>query len=571
MNAVLRRGLLPALALVAVLAMFGFGSAVRTAQADVENVDVVIPTFANDDEACDETSIFEDTVSASATLVTYNTPETALALPVNGILALCVSVSSNEPGDAFSADSEDYGRFIEAICNDEDEDGDDFEVNDDQCSGLVGLDNDDIEIACGDNVVDGEGDDENLSLCSDPEIEEPIPGAVEPAEEGDDDPDILLFWQCEDEAGLTQFTLSQTDGDADGIEVHTFWVLCFAQPDEATVTAKPTKVEIVPALGSVAHSEITIVMSGDDMPALFTEIDISVPKCAIEVGTGTPDTTPLTDSIPSDGDYLDNISFPTSGPNADKTVIDGIWFHADYNKCTPGDVVVTVVIEVEGGADLVRTVTINVVGPPAFITATAAPDKLICGEKSTITVTVKDALQQNVSDNTQVELISNWGSVIAGTGATLGFPGTGPVNPLASSAAATYNGVAIAYLLTSNNHVGAYEVVAAAGGTIIATPYSDDPYYDYEKMEVNSFGYRGHSDYVPGAPITTQVTVTCTLPAAPVAPTVTAPVAGTGSITPPNTGDAGLASSSSNAMLFVMVGAAAFVLAGIASVSYARR
>ena len=62
--------------------------------------------------------------------------------------------------------------------------------------------------------------------------------------------------------------------------------------------------------------------------------------------------------------------------------------------------VVTVVIEVEGGADLVRTVTINVVGPPAFITATAAPDRLICGEKSTITVTVKDALQQNVSDNT---------------------------------------------------------------------------------------------------------------------------------------------------------------------------
>ncbi len=52
---------------------------------------------------------------------------------------------------------------------------------------------------------------------------------------------------------------------------------------------------------------------------------------------------------------------------------------------------------------------------------------------------------------------------------------------------------------------------------------------------------------------------------------VTAPVTGTGSITPPNTGDAGLASSSSNAMLFVIVGAAAFVLAGIASVSYARR
>ena len=39
--------------------------------------------------------------------------------------------------------------------------------------------------------------------------------------------------------------------------------------------------------------------------------------------------------------------------------MDDIWFHADCNKCTPGDVVVTVVIEVEGGADIVRTVTIN--------------------------------------------------------------------------------------------------------------------------------------------------------------------------------------------------------------------
>ena len=96
-------------------------------------------------------------------------------------------------------------------------------------------------------------------------------------------------------------------------------------------------------------------------------------------------------------------------------------------------------------------------------------------------MTVKDALQQNVSDNTRVELISNWGSVIAGTGATLGFPGTGPVNPLASSAAATYNGVAIAYLLTSNNHVGAYEVVAAAGGTIMVEPHTDDDYYDSVK------------------------------------------------------------------------------------------
>jgi hypothetical protein len=361
-------------------------------------------------------------------------------------------------------------------------------------------------------------------------------------------------------------------------------VFCAAEPDSIEVTAKPTTVEIVPAIGSAAHSEITIVLSGDDLPVAphLLEIDVSVPKCAIEMGDDNPDTSPLSDNYPADGvdsgtnnGNLD-FSFPTAGPNEDKTVVDNIWFHADWNNCTPGDVVVTVVVEVDDGADLVDTVTIKVIGPPAFITATAAPDRLICGEKSTITVTVKDALQQNVSNNTPVELISNWGSVIAGTGATLGFPGTGPVNPLASSAAATYDGVAIAYLLTSNNHVGVYEVVAAAGGTVGLHTQTEPGGWQHEGDAYYSDGVSAtaHSSdvgFFRSAPITTQVTVTCSLPAAPVAPTVTAPVTGTGSITPPNTGDAGLASSSSNAMLIVIVGAAAFVLAGIASVSYARR
>ena len=538
MTSILGKAWLPAIAVLAAFAMFAFGGQTKSADAEVVWVEIVEATFLNDDDDCDET--FLDGVGDFD-------ESSPFVLGVGDVLAICINVDNNDAGSVVSADSNDYGEFIAAYCSDEDDDGDDFEIPDDECADAVGISSDDIEIACGGT---GGGP---LSLCSNDSSDE----------------DILLFWECEDDAGTTSIEIGQA-GDGDPLETIEFWVHCAAQPDTVTVTASPTKVEIVPALGSVAHSEITVVLSGDGLPIDLDdlEIDFSVPKCAIEIGTGTPDTSPLTDSLPSDDDF--DVATPTTGPNADKTVISNVWFHADYNKCTPGDVVVTVVVEVDDGADIVRTVTINVVGPPAFITATAAPDRLICGEKSTITVTVKDALQQNVSDNTQVELISNWGSVIAGTGATLGFPGTGPVNPLASSAAATYNGVAIAYLLTSNNHVGAYEVVAAAGGTIIATPHSDDPYYDYVSDERRG-GYDHHSDYIPGAPITTQVTVTCSLPAAPVAPTVTAPVTGTGSITPPNTGDAGLASSSSNAMLIVIVGAAAFVLAGIASVSYARR
>ena len=53
---------------------------------------------------------------------------------------------------------------------------------------------------------------------------------------------------------------------------------------------------------------------------------------------------------------------------------------------------------------------------------------------------------------------------------------------------------------------------------------------------------------------------------------VTAPRTGTGIVTPPNTGDAGLASSSSSSWtLFAIGGLAAFALAGLASLRFARR
>jgi hypothetical protein len=549
LSSILGKAWLPAIAVLAVFAMFAIGSQTRSAEAEVVWVEIVEATFLNDDDDCDET--FLDGVGD------FDSAADAFVLGVGEQLAICINVDNNDAGSVVSADSDDYGNFVAAYCSDEDADGDDFEIPDDECADAVGLSSDDIEIACG-----GAGDGDTLSLCSNDSSEE----------------DILLFWECEDEAGTTSIEIGQS-GDGDPLETIVFWVHCAAQPDTVTVTATPTTVEIIPQIGSVAHSEITVAISGDGLPVDLDdlEIDYTVPKCAIEVGNDSPDTSPLTDSVPDDDDFV--YATPTSGPNADKLVISNVWFHADWNNCTPGDVVVTVVVEVDDGADIVRTVTIKVVGPPAFITATAAPDKLICGEKSTITVKVTDAIGQNVSDNTQVELISNWGSVIAGTGATLGFPGTGPVNPLASSAAATYNGVAIAYLLTSNNHVGAYEVVAAAGGTTglwgvpgseFPTWWEDDEYYHPPISSQDIHPHTWYNDLYTGAPITTQVTVTCSLPAAP-APTVTAPTTGTGSITPPNTGDAGLASSSSNGMLFVIVGAAAFVLAGIASVSYARR
>ena len=57
-------------------------------------------------------------------------------------------------------------------------------------------------------------------------------------------------------------------------------------------------------MGSVAHSEITIVVAGDGLlrDPFDTEIDVSVPKCAIEIGNDKPDTSPLSDNWPADDD-----------------------------------------------------------------------------------------------------------------------------------------------------------------------------------------------------------------------------------------------------------------------------
>jgi hypothetical protein len=215
-----------------------------------------------------------------------------------------------------------------------------------------------------------------------------------------------------------------------------------------------------------------------------------------------------------------------------------------------------------GVPNIVLTATITVVGPPASITVAAAPTSLNCGEKATITVTVKDSAGQNVSDRTRVELVTNFGGVIGGTTATLGPVSVagGNVYPVSSSSAETFNGVATAYLLTSTDHVGPYEVVAAAGGSVMASNGALAPWYNTgiatgaaaSIAPTNSAYFpwynQGLLSYSPSsAPVNAQATVTCSVPGAPAAaaPVVTAPRTGQGpadafAIRPPNTGDAGL-------------------------------
>jgi hypothetical protein len=256
---------------------------------------------------------------------------------------------------------------------------------------------------------------------------------------------------------------------------------------------------------------------------------------------------------------------------------------------TPGKLTVTAIVEsgspfgvccnqpVFAPQNLILTATITVVGPPASIRVAAAPTSLLCGEKATITATVTDAIGQNVSDHTRVEMISNFGATIGGTGATLGFPGVGPVNPLSSSAAETFSGVATAFVLTSTEHVGPYEVVVTSGGSVglgnnnaASVVVGNGPIFNVPGV-ITTLQSVGNTGVFSTAPVSAQVTVTCSLPAA--APAAAAPVSpprtGEG-IRPPNTGDGGLADTSGSSWGFLAVGIA-FGIAGLAMMKVARR
>jgi hypothetical protein len=220
------------------------------------------------------------------------------------------------------------------------------------------------------------------------------------------------------------------------------------------------------------------------------------------------------------------------------------------NSIAPGTATVTAEIDQEG-EDIVKTVAVAVVGPPASVSASASVASVTCGDTAQIVVTVKDAAGQNVSEHTRVEAVTNFGGVLGGTGAVAGQQGL--VTPVSSTVAETFGGVATFTLITSDTHVGNYNIVVATGGG--------------GTVAGSSLGGAFSTPVV-----TANVAVACAMPAAAPAATVTAPRTGSG-IVPPNTGDAGLVSTSSGAglSLFVIAGVAAFALASVATLKVARR
>jgi hypothetical protein len=373
-------------------------------------------------------------------------------------------------------------------------------------------------------------------------------GSVAIPDAGNDLALVAVFFDCNADVPVT----IRVTQDTTTLE---FTVYCGPPANVALIVTPSTVIESSPAIGNTAHAliraEITTSSGGPVLP--FTEVTISVSRCALSGGITDQETRDtavrLFTNQPISADVelhefansftvvgtsltLDAFDVDTNDDDVpDHSEVLAI-LHAE--GCTPGAVTISLSLEVLAtGAEIERTATISVVGPVANITITASPTTLVCGEKSEITITATDSAGQAVSEHTFIEVVTNFGGVLAGTGSTLIQPGQ-PVDPISSTKAEIVNGRARAFLLTSTRHVGAYEVLAASTVSTLGT-----------------------GDIRPAAPAVAQVTVTCTRA---VSPTVTAPSTGTGTIRPPSTGDGGLADTGGASLL--VIGAAGVLALG---------
>jgi hypothetical protein len=386
----------------------------------------------------------------------------------------------------------------------------------------------------------------------------------------------------------------------DAAQIH---IACGGNVDKnnSTITAIPTRVEIVPAAGSVSHSLVFVNLKDkDNNPAFFGgDVFFQTDKCSIESSyfdnsdpavretnfeatetlfrnyqvnffpssvavEGSAAALKLPDTGAPQEDNTTSFQV-TSGSGTVRTVAAAILFCGPdaAQNVTPGTANITAIVEVLDGSDVVLKTTVTVVGPPAGPILVAADQSNVkCGDRATITVTVKDAAGQNVSDHTRVEAITNAGGVLGGTGSTLG--NFDNVNPVSSTVAETFNGVATFYLITSEAQPGLYDVTVSTGGGGAVSGQQLGGLFSTPVVT-------GHVQVTCASQVPTLVAVQ--QPAAPApSATITAPRTGQG-ITAPNTGDAGLVATDngSNWALFVVIGGVAFALAGVASVKFARR
>jgi hypothetical protein len=396
---------------------------------------------------------------------------------------------------------------------------------------------------------------------------------------------VLIDVTCDD-AG--EFDLSfeplQDDSEPGQIEVQ-----CVGDVDEAEIEANPTTIEIIPARGSTFASLVTLnLLDGNgDASGSGTTVIWQTDRCELSADglvpdEDDPDANMISEALDVFSEFNRNNDSTSAAINAfgmdldqetddlveeeaftleedagdfdEGDVISAVILDCSATSTAPGIARVTACIDVDDGNDICETANVTVVGPPvAPVVLTTDQTNVRCGERVQITATIKDAAGQNVSDHTVVEAATNAGGVLGGTGAIAAEAGL--VSPVSSSVGETVNGVATFWLITSELHQGTYTVIVTTGGG----------------------GAIASGGLFSTAPVSGSVTVTCGGPTttAPTAPspasTVRAPSTGQG-ITPPSTGDAGLADASGSSWaLFVIAGLTVFALAGVASLKAVRR
>ncbi len=307
---------------------------------------------------------------------------------------------------------------------------------------------------------------------------------------------------------------------------------CPGQADSATIATQYSKLETSAATGSHDSSIITVTVEDQFGSRLDgAEVTYSTNNCKFDsasdispAGGGTTVTTWTDTDSTSDTNYLTNNPLEHNAGTAEATL--------NCTKGTPGTATVTAIVQ-RPGSDIVLSQDVTVVGPTALtgLTLTLNPNDLECGNTILAVANAVDSLGQPVSDNTLIYFTTDTSSGVVG-----GYEG-------AQGGIQTKSGEAQVLIATDPGNPGTHTVIA----------YALDA-----------------SDNIVAQ---TSKTYTCDAAVAPAAPTVVPPATGTGtgSITPPNTGDAGLAAgSTSNASLFVIAGAVAMVLAGLASIKFAR-
>ena len=345
---------------------------------------------------------------------------------------------------------------------------------------------------------------------------------------------VLVVLLCDD-LGSFDITFSNQDENDDSQATE---LECRGEPDNAEITLSQSKVEIIPQPDSTDVTTITVeIFDSNGSPALpGDDVLFLTDNCLLDDGVNPQAVSVSVVSLADEGDTIAEVDLDCSNSSSE-----------------PRPATITILID-KAGHDIVMDIAVIVIGPPVpdGLTAVASPENLVCGEKSEILITVQDAIGQNVSDNTPLEVVTNFGGVLGGTGAVA--LGEGNVTPLSSTTVKTIDGLATVFLITSDTHEGDYEVLITTGGHVS----------------------EGLLEIVDGPPFSAQVTVGCTnsggvtLPT--VLPTVTAPATGSGnSITPPSTGDAGVASGTSASSFLLIASTAIIALVGITSLKFFRR